>query len=343
MMLSILLGLAPAPLPLLLPPTTPLVQTINSPQQEEQLDDYDQVIQYYQPKRASAETLLDMMNVLIMSGGMEHKTRVGEDNFNFSRPLVMTYGNSLLVKDTRKEIARTFAMLTDLDENYRELKQAKAQRSEQPQLFQYTFTHISLDSARIALRSLYDAQRRAGGQPGDPAPPQLSFVDEQGQILVRGTVEQIAEVHDILKKLDVPRPHITLSFFLIQGCAEEDNDDRVPLDLSRDLGELVPFAGFKLLSSAIVPSDGSGQIQLDVQLEDDRGTVNLELTPAAYDATAGTLALERAQVLLHLSENGRNSTSAIRTSTSLEAGRYTVLGAVGADPVFMVIKLSKPR
>ena len=341
MMLSILLGLAPAPapLPLLLPPATPLVQAINSPQQEEQLDDYDQVIQYYQPKRADADTLLNMMNVLIMSGGMEHKTRVGEDNFNFSRPLVMTYGDSLLVKDTRKEITGTFAMLADLDKNYRKPKQAQAPPSEQRQLFQYTFTHVSLNSARIALRSLYDAQRQFGSL----APPRLSFVEEQGQILVRGTVEQIAEVHDILKKLDVPRPSVTLSFFLIQGCSEEDNDDRVPPDLSRDLSELVPYTGFRMLSSAIVPSDTSSRIELDVQLEGDRGSVNLELEPAAYDSAAGTLALERVQVLLNLVNGARRDTSAIRTSTSLEAGRYTVLGAVGADPVFMVIKLSKPH
>ncbi len=333
-------------IPTLLAPT-PTMQSISSvepvpvTQQVDALDPYERVIEYYQPRKAPMSELRNAARNVMHAGAWRHKARIDEETTLMMPPSTEVYGDSLMVIDTRGKIDKTLMLLRSLDENFSESAPEDGAESEPTQLFQYTVTHVSVDSVRKAFTSLY-AEVQSGGD-FIFSGPQLSYVNERNLVLMRGTADQIAETKTILERLDVPKPRVLLSFYLIEGASAEENDTRVPIELAKDLSALVPYEGFKLLTSAILPGDATSRIQLDAQLEMGRGEMELELVPAAYDHASETLALDGVSVGLTLTAQGKRARNSFRTSTSLKAGAYTVLGAIGADPIFVVIKMTTLR
>lgn len=342
MMLSILLACAPN---VALTPTTPLLTPLVDPlpvaQDAEEANPHQLIIDYFYPKNMKPRDLQGTIRQLGNDGSMQHKTWRGEDNFVYSDPIFLEYGDGLLVKDTRVEMPNTLMLLNELDANFRE-EERRRPEAEPTQLFQYVVTHVGIDSVRMALNNLFmGGQARAGG--GGLAPPKFSFVEEKNLVIFKGTAAQNQEAKDILLSLDVPMPRVMLSCYLISGSSAEGGDPRVPADLAKDLSSLVPYTGFQLLSSAILPSDTTGQIELTVQLEGGKGGFDLRMDPVAYDKSTGTLALGSVEFELDLIKDKTRERKAFQTSTSLRQGEYTVLGAVGADPVFVVMKLSAAR
>lgn len=304
----------------------------------EEMASYELVLEYYRPQRASADSLLRLMNQLTASGFFSHKVQMGGGSYVLAEPALLLFGDTLLVKDSRGEIAETMAQLRELDALYEEPGEGGG-RASGGELLTFQLSHIAIGQAEGALFSLFRAVTPTPAGAGE-APPTLSFVPERNLVLVRGTKAQVREAKTVLERLDVPRPRVMLSCYVVAGAESAGGDGRVPADLAADLGQLVPYAGFDLLSSAFLPSDTSGPLRLKVELDGRDGDLELSMRPVAYDADTGTLTLGTVDFELSLLEDSRKNRRAFTTSTNLRNGEYTVLGAVGADPVFVVIKLS---
>lgn len=338
MMLSIFLTCLPS---LAVLPAPPIQQVQGGVLEAQDEDPFGVIVEYYQPKKADVHILSDTMSRICRSGTISHKASAVNGGFITLQPEFLVYGETLLVTDTRTEMANTLALLGELDANYREAKPGPGGATE-IELYAYSVTHVSMRTVQNPLNQLFQGQQVAGR--GAPEPrPSISFVEENRQVLVRGTRAQIVAAMEVLKSLDVPQPRVMLSCYLISGAPAEENDDRVPADLVRDLSALVPYKGFELLSAASLPSDTNGRISLEVKLESGDGEMTLQMDPVAYDKVSGTLTLGDVRFYLSQGDGKQNNTKQFTTSTSLHQGEYTVLGSVGATPVFMVIKMTAGR
>ena len=332
MMLSIFLACAAAPV-------VPPVQDAGS---QAQPDPYEAVLEYYQPMNAPPEELQMLMYQLSETNFFSHKVRYPDSEslepvYVFREPSVLVFGDSILVRDSRAEIANTMKHLREFDARFSDPRK-QVQPESRRELRSFEVTHVGLRSVGEALLSIYNVtQTRAGFSMVEP--PTFSFVEEKNLVLVRGTQSQIAEAEAVLKRMDVPQPRVMLECYLVSGASDAETDPRVPTDLAADLAQLVPYAGFELWSSAFLPSNTSGPVELKVELDGRDGELQLQMVPEAFDSTSGTLTLGRVDFELSLLEGKRRTRRSFTTSTMLRRGEYTVLGAVGADPVFVVIKL----
>ncbi|MCB9915260.1 MAG: hypothetical protein H6828_08935 [Planctomycetes bacterium] len=311
-----------------------------TPQQDTPENPHRATVTYFAPQRADAHELLSAARDLCAIGMLTHIFQEGDDpaQAHEGRPDFLLYGESLLVVDSASGLPETLAMLEELDANY--VGKRRGPAPEPPKsLLQYEVKHASLRTVTSALFDLYGGQVQPSPA-GYGAPPKISVVEDNGLILVRGTAEQVVEAETILKQVDVPRPKVLLTVYVLRGTSTAQADDRVPADLTSDLSPLVPYKGFELLSSALLPSDTRSPIRTQASLENDLGEWGLTMKPAAYDERTGTLAFDGVDLEVNTIENGARTRRTLSTATSLRRGEYTVLGAVGANPVFCVVKLT---
>ena len=99
-----------------------------------------------------------------------------------------------------------------------------------------------------------------------------------------------------------------------------------------------------VIRSSVMSGNG---IRLQAEVSGDMG-YSLALDPAAYDSASGELSLAKCQFELSQTNvnkaegaPNRQSHHQFQTQVTLRPGEYTVLGTVGGDPVFVVLRLSK--
>jgi hypothetical protein len=106
--------------------------------------------------------------------------------------------------------------------------------------------------------------------------------------------------------------------------------------------------GFELLSTGLLRSSVRDRLHVSTRSSDDV-RFNLSLVPAAFDPETGELTLDKcafvAQTRAPSPAGAANQATSwdeqsFETALSLRAGEYTVLGSVGPDPLFVVLKLT---
>jgi hypothetical protein len=285
------------------------------------------IIEYYTPRKASVVPLNNTIVSLLQARYMR--------GVHFS-----VLGETLLIQAQASLMPEVLALVEQVDRNYATRGERAAIDEEQ---VIYKLKYVSLNAVREALRFMDRAF-----MPNQPAtaPTGLSigYVEERGVILVRGSSADVAQAVAILAELDVAPPSLMLTCYLVQASTEESSP-RLPAALVRDLAALVPYKGFELLSSGMLPSNGGSELGLDVELAGDRGEFNLTMRPAAYDPKLGLLSLSQIKFQMSLNEtvDGKRQRTqrSFATSTSLATDKFTVLGAVGADPVFVVVRMTQ--
>jgi hypothetical protein len=78
----------------------------------------------------------------------------------------------------------------------------------------------------------------------------------------------------------------------------------------------------------------------------ERGSATFSFVPEAFNADTGELTLSQCQFNLQLAPEraGQNETShSFTTNLTFRSGEYVVLGAVGARPIFVVLKAELVR
>lgn len=188
--------------------------------------------------------------------------------------------------------------------------------------------HVSLRDAQSALNSY----RRA--LPYAASVGNITTVDERNMMILRDTKENLAEMRAVLEQLDHPAPELMVSAMIVQGRTSAPGADAPPLpaELTDNLKLLVPYEHFELLSLGFVrTSTRVGNVEIAMPADDER-YYQFGLRPDSYDAQAGALTAQ-----LRFSGNDRRE---IQTRTQIPVNEYTVVGASGRDPLFLVIKLT---
>lgn len=174
-----------------------------------------------------------------------------------------------------------------------------------------------------------------------------------GTIFVQETPARMAAIREYLERVDVPVQQATFSFLVIRGLdtagVAEVGAGGVPAELSEHLRRLVPMEGFRLLSTGLLRSSVRDPLRISTRSSADV-RFDLSLQPAAFDPETGELTLEKCAFVAQTrapSPNGGGAQAgaawdeqSFETALSLRAGEYTVLGSVGPDPLFVVLKLT---
>ena len=215
-----------------------------------------------------------------------------------------------------------------------------AEATERLSSLEYRARYVPLQGLASALdpyrRTLY--LRSAEGHSYEAQ--NIGFVEERSLVLARGTSEELQEIAGLLARIDVPQPQVRVTSYLLRGSVDAEADVRLPADLVRDLAQLVPYESFELLSFGMFQCDAVAPIYMEESVSG--GHFQLEMNAKTFEPSVGVLTLDRCSFELSQGTDRKS----FMTSARITMGEYTVLGALGNDPVFVVLKidaLPQPR
>jgi len=231
-------------------------------------------------------------------------------------------GNSLLLYDTEEYLERVLATLQAIDQERGDAEQPP----EDPDItFHYTPRYLSMGDLWSVVENLT---------------PNMSAAGDRRILVVHDYASVIREVEELLAKVDVPEPQILVTAYLVRGWSSGDGGPPLPEDLREHLGRLVPgldlqVAGFAMLQSSVQPK---ADLRLRLTGSGTSEDYYLSFAPSAYDGGTGSLSVERCDLTQNTSAGPRVVFS---TSTVFRGGEYTVLGATGEKPLFVVVRLTE--
>ncbi len=234
-------------------------------------------------------------------------------------------GSSLGVQDTPEETEKIMATLSKLD-----LIARGEEKTVPVETWEYTPRHITIESLLPAI------DRKTSNL-------QVSPVEVKRILLLRGLTDQLAEARRLIARLDVPSPQVSITCHLIGGRDEGTSSPALPKELVENLRRILPMPAFELLSVGVLQAAVSNS---PIQLETVAGpelSYSLQLQPSAYDTAEGTLTLASCFFHLRVGPTDSARSHELRTNLALRAGEYTVLGALGADPTFVVLRVVPAR
>lgn len=225
-----------------------------------------------------------------------------------------------------------------------------------------------VDRLKDALRLLHRLDEAAAGTPGSAPAPPVSFrprfvsldlveralrpfvknpsggvraetVDEAGLVLLRGDRARIDAAVSFLRELDVPRPQARFRCYLVGPELPPGSvagNVALPDALAAGLRDLVGEGRLQVHALGILSASLGGDANLSIALQPSEVLEYvLAFRPTAYDAEQGVLAIENCRVVTRL--RGDEPKEVLQTQLSLHAGEYTVLGASGTMPRYVVL------
>ncbi len=287
---------------------------------------------YYRPRAASARHVAAALKDLYLS-----HLFVRTDGTNSRRVQeVQTIGDSLVFYSTPNRIEKLQALTKKIEEAFR--GDGPDDEGERFVTARYAPRFISANDAIQALQSF---QRSI---PIDPSRGQtarnVSQLSDRGILLLRDTRKNVDEMVNILKELDQPRPQLTLTCIVIRGSYKNESAN-LPADLVDHMKQMTEFSGFERLTGGIVRMTATGASVSLSMAGKNALDASLEIRPSGYDETTRTLSLSRVdfQVQQMPAAGLPPVRQRLSTSTSLPVDRYTVLGAMGEQPIFLVFRI----
>jgi hypothetical protein len=295
------------------------------------------VVRYFTPKAANAAELANVVGMSFGSNIMAFPEGTTADG-----PIVapansirraITVGGAVMVRDVPQQIEKVIGALEELDRLALEDQKRAEALTARIEIAQYRPRFASQDAAYSLLQTL--------GLSVDAIP-------ESETLIFSADAETVAAGRKALEELDVPPREVTLTCLLVQGLQEAGGapDPLLPADLAANLRALVPMPGFDVIATGVVRSTVTAkEIALESQIEGGL-RYTLELRPRSFDERSGSLSVGACKFELRVPvfQGAAGNVNAFqsqefRTALTLHAGEYTVMGAVGADPVFVVLKL----
>lgn len=204
---------------------------------------------------------------------------------------------------------------------------------------EYAPRFLTTSAALDALRGYQRAIQLPTPDGGWVGFDNMSAFEERHMLLVRETPDRMAEIRRLLGTVDVPVPQASFTFLLIRGQAGEAPGKELPAELVQHLGRLLPAQSFELIATGLMRGSVRSPLSLRTGVGDHQYT--LELEPAAFDPTSRELTLQRCafQDTEEMPDGSWETGHEFETALSLRAGEYTVIGAVGSDPLFVVLRM----
>jgi hypothetical protein len=259
--------------------------------------------------------------------------RDARTNQGANRSNMQMLADAIVVYDLPPNVERILATFGELDEQYG----AEAPRSGGAafRTEEYTPGHLSLRAAQDALQPYFSSLDGEGGR--NPF-QNINFVKERGTLVIRDVPERVDEVLRFLARIDVPRPQVLLTAYLVRASDEPGEAGQLPEELVRGLAPLVGAAHLTRQSLAMMRTSVEADRELSLLLQSEQlGSYELLITPAAYDVGRGSLSLSSCALLAHNFTGLQDGTRLFTTQTSISTNEFTVLGASGPSPIYVVL------
>ena len=231
----------------------------------------------------------------------------------------ISLGPTLVVQDTPKSAERILETLRLLDAEI-------GRASSAPARFEYSPRHVGLDSLMEGVRA-FDV---------------TCWPVLEGRMLVMtGSEDTIAKASELFARIDVPAPQVLLTCYLIRGLESGTSTPTLPRELVDNLKLILPMPGFELVSLNALQAAVRGQ---PIRLATQAGVslrYELSLHPEVYDPAQSTLSLSGC--LFELTDESQGRTHHLETSLDLRSGEYVVLGALGDEPLFVVLRMASTK
>jgi len=317
------------------------------PVEESALPVGELALRYYTPRDVDRDELVDVAEELFGERLLVLDARGQLDNVH--RFLKIEY--SILVRDEVARAEEILATLAEIEESLypSDPEEPQAEGRSRLESFEYAPRFLSSKSVYNALGP-YRREIRMPPPPGGGAYTDVDNIDlfeERNMIFVRETPEKLGEIRALLEAIDTPVPQATFSFMVIRGLAAGDagGGSELPAELTQHLRRMVPVQGFDLLATGVLRSSTRDRLQLEMRA-DDTTQFELSLDPAAFDREGGELTVRRFRFQVSTLVRGSDPESGetrehqgFETAFSLRGGEYTVLGSVGEDPLFAVLRM----
>ncbi len=330
--------------------TPALAQQAEAPQQEQWngkpvFSIEEGQLQHFVPEHVSVNELYHVAESMI--GRSFH---VREQGMN-STPVanISTLGQNLIVFDTPAHMRRILETLHALDV----ARKGSAPSMQPLSTMEYRPRYVTLDSITNVLRPFARQVQQVDANGNHWAAHNMSVLEDRALLIVRDTESNLKEIAGLLERVDVPEKQVLLTCYMIRGKEQADSKG-LPKELTANLAKLVPQYQFESIGFAMVQTAASPGRTLQLRTEGGEEEVyELEMRPSAFDSETNSLTLERCVVAKHefqaveqvvldgtvtLRPQRVGTTELFSTSTVLYGNDYTVLGATGKEPVFLVIR-----
>lgn len=335
-----------------------LLLTMSMPQQEEVVSQENAgyeplaadslVLRYYRPQRVDSDDLIQVATELYGHQLLVRTETPGQSPSDAWVPHFLELEESILVRDTPRQAELIVASLREIEQNVAPEEPAQpSSRRGGLESFHYRPRNLSVQAALEALRPYQGTLSKppVGGAGQWIQVEAITGSPNTGTVFVRETAERLAEIRAYLEQIDVPIPQATFHYLILVGSDEGASDPALPQELASNLARLVPANHFEIVSSGLVR--GSVSQPIDVADQSGISSYELELKPASFDAATRQLNVERCSFVFERREaqdqGRRSSRQSFRTAATLRDGEYTALGAVGPDPVFVVLRMELDR
>lgn len=242
-------------------------------------------------------------------------------------------GDSIVVYDTDAYAARVLAALAEMDTAWHE----SSDPYELPdyETYEYSPRYLPVDATLRALEQYEHSIYVEDGAGGVAENANIRLLRERGLILIVDLPAQVARMRALLQRIDVPQPQILITCYLARGADSPGAGVPLPADLTGHLAHLVPYPEFTGLSVGLLRTAAAPGQEISIALPVGPNEVyQLEARTGAYDRESGSLTLDTCA----FTEVSTHQTI-FRTGTSLARDEYTVIGASGDTPLFVVLQV----
>lgn len=260
-------------------------------------------------------------------------------------------GDSLVIYDTEEYVKKVLTALDALDVP-RVLNAAGNAPAPTITTAEFRPRHISLQTAERALRP-FERKVYEDGNPRGKSQPwaNISDVPDHSLLILRDTEAAVAEMLELLERIDVPEQQVLLTCYMIRGKKEANSGD-LPVELTTHLTRLVPQFQFESLGMAMVQTTAAPGSEVELRIGGiDSEVFNLRFRAVAFDERTASLTVEKCSLEQELYQDVFSGPDGIQkqragsvdlftTNTMLRGGEYTVLGATGTEPVFLVLRIT---
>jgi hypothetical protein len=292
------------------------------------------ILRYYSPQIADSRSVASVMERFY-----RREFYVKSEDGSISGPVrnIQAFGESVMIYDTPEFVDRVLEAMVSLEEAAtRDPNNPTGERAMQLSVVEYAPRYQPVKN----LYQLLDPFRKdivvgfldtpSRGRQAQIA-RNITMLEEPATLVLRDTAESVEEMVSLLRRMDQPAPQVLISVWLLRG-SHEPQQGELPADLVQNLSNLVPFPGFTRESMGVLRSSVIAGQAMTIRGDMHQDRFELKLIPGGYDVDARQLAITACE--FYAGQQG------FSTSTVVSAGEYTVLGATGSDPVFVVLQVS---
>jgi hypothetical protein len=298
----------------------------------------DVVVKYVRPAQHAANTLTDALQ------SVHHRQfLVRNDDGSVAGPYwnIDRFGDLIVLHDTPQQVEVLTQSMSALQQALAGGGPASAGVA--LQVKEYVPRHQQVSNLLRALEPfrrfvVNDSATGAdgGGVTGGVQTHNVASLQEPALIVLRDTEENLAAMLALLERVDVPAPQMLLTCTLLRAVQEGDPSppvDGLSPELAAGLRALVPYEHFRTVGFAALRASVVGGRELSVLGQYENGEqFKLVMQPIGFDAKTGVLSLDRCKFT---AADGQQ----FEAGMTLRAGEDTVLGASGADPLFVVLRI----